>query len=116
MLRRIRPQKSSSQLAWAPVARAVVLDGSDGLLGLRKDLADRDAQLGAGLQDPHPRLLQREAVLVGPRDEPVEDRIVEGLPPVPVVGLLGAEARVAGFPEALGDGDLGSLIVRSDHA
>mgnify|MGYP003693904151 CR=1 FL=1 len=82
------------------VARPVVLDGPDGLLGLREDLADRDAQLGAGLQDPHPGLLEREVVTVGPRDEAVQDRIVEGLPPIPVVGRFGAETRVPALPEA----------------
>ncbi len=44
------------------IARAVVLDGPDRLLRLREDLADRDAQLGAGLKDPYPGLLEREVV------------------------------------------------------
>src|SRR5438034_106531 len=82
------------------LARAVVLDGPDGLLRLRKDLADRDAELSAGLQNSHPGLLEREVVPVGPRHEPVQDRIVEGLPPIPVVGRFGAETRVPGLPEA----------------
>ena len=136
MPRRIRPQKSSSQLAWAPIwdcqyakllpwtaaadggsiARPVVLDGPDGLLRLRKDLADGDAQLGAGLQDPHAGLLEREVVPVGPRDEAIQDRIVEGPPPVPVGGRLGADTLVPGLPPVRRDGDLGPLVVRPDHA
>ena len=83
----------------ASIARPVVLDGPDGLLRLRKDLADGDAQLGAGLQDPHAGLLEGEVVPVGSRDEAIQDRIVEGPPPIPVGGRFGADTLVPGLPQ-----------------
>ena len=98
------------------VARPVVLDGPGELLRLRKDLADRDAQLGAGLQDPHPGLLEREVIPIGSGDEAVQGRIVEGPPPVPVRGRLSPDPLVLGLPPVRRDGDLGPLVVRPDHA
>src|SRR5262249_1122302 len=69
---------------YGPIACSVVLNGPDSLLGLREDLTDGDAQLGAGLQDSHTRASEREVFPVGLLDETIQGRIVEGPPPVAV--------------------------------
>ncbi len=66
------------------LARPDVLKGAGGLLGLRKKLSDGDAELGTGFQNPDPCNPERKVLLVGPVNEPVQDRVTEHLPPVPV--------------------------------
>jgi hypothetical protein len=44
--------------------------------------------LGASFQYPDTRDPERKVLLVSPANEPVEDRVVEYPPPVPVLGLL----------------------------
>ncbi len=51
-------------------------------LGLRVELAEGDAELGAGPEDPRAGGLERQVLGVGPRDEVVQDGIVEGGPPL----------------------------------
>ena len=137
MLRRILPQKSSSQLAWTPtwdcqnwngplpaadgarrgpLARAEVLDGADGLLCLREYAAGDDPQLGSGLKDPHTGLSERQVVPVGPLDQAIQDGIVEVRPPVPVRGGSGADPSVPGLDPAVRYRHCRWLVVRADHA
>ena len=78
------------------------------MLGLGIQLADRYAHLGLGLQHPHPGDLQRQVLLIGLLDQAIEDRVVEGAPPVPVIiGLGGYLLVLPGLQPILIDVGLG---------
>ncbi len=63
---------------------------ADAFLALGIERAHGDAQLGPGRQDPHPGNAQAQVLPVGSLDELIQDGVVEGPPPVPViVGLRG---------------------------
>ena len=49
--------------------------------GLRIEIAHRDAELGARLQDAHTCRLQRQVLAVGALNQLVEDGVVEDRPP-----------------------------------
>src|SRR5262249_54140000 len=78
-----------------------VLDGANGLLRLREYATGGDPQLGSDLEDPHTSLPEREVVAVRPLDQAIQDRIVEGCPPVPVRGGSGADPSVPGLEPAV---------------
>ncbi len=101
---------------YGSIARSVVLNGTDRLLRLREDLADGDAQLSAGLQDPHARASERKVFPVGSLDEAVQDGIVEGLPPVAIPGRLSAHPQIPGFQPVRRHHGLRPLEVWPDHA
>ena len=73
------------------VARLVIGRQSNALLRLRKELADRDAELGPRLQHPRPGAEQRQVLVIGDLDQAIERGIVEHLPPVAVFLLARAD-------------------------
>ena len=67
------------------------------ILGLREQIAHRDAMLSPRLQHAETRFAQREVLAIRVADKVVEHGIVEDLPPLgQVIGLL-ADANVAGI-------------------
>ena len=85
------------------------------MLGLGIELAGGDAQLGPGLQDPHPGNPQGQVFPVGGVDELVEGRVVEGLPPVFVVCRRGLDPFVRRVHPGLLHLDRRAHVVRPHH-
>src|SRR5438045_2108435 len=73
------------------------------LLYLRVELADRHSKFRAGLQHPSPRVDERQVLIVGKLDQPVQHRIVEYRPPVAILLITGIDRAVVGFEPLLGD-------------
>src|SRR6516225_11604688 len=67
------------------------------LLYLRIELADRYAQLRARFENFCPRADQSEVLIIGHLDQPVENRVVEHLPPIPILLISRIDRRVIGF-------------------
>ena len=70
------------------------LDRAVKLLGLGIELPHRHPHLGLGLEDPHPGYLQGQVLVVGVLDKVVQDGVVEGPPPVPVIVGAGGHLLV----------------------
>ncbi len=85
------------------VTHPVVLKGAEGLLTLGIKTPDRDAELGPGLEDPHPGNPERQVFSIRPVHEPVKDRIFKDLPPVFVFGWVCLYPRIAGFQPGRGN-------------
>src|SRR6516164_4214769 len=84
-------------MAWPDVScRALAL------LYLRIELADRYAQLGSRFEHLGARADQREVLIIGDLDQPVENRVVEHLPPVPILLISRIDRRVVGFEPFVG--------------
>src|SRR5262249_50859930 len=81
----------------------------------RKEVADRLAQLGPGLQDTNAGDLQRQVVLVRGLDQSVEHRVVQAPPPVRVRRV--ERLRRGGGARQVGRRDvaLRRLVVRTDQ-
>src|SRR5215472_16521583 len=73
------------------------------LLYLRIELADRYAQLGARFEHLGARADESEVLIVGDLDQPVENRVVEHFPPVPILLISRIDRRVVGFEPFLGN-------------
>src|SRR5215469_325212 len=85
-------------MAWPDVGRCALA-----LLYLRIELADRYAQLGARFEHLGARADESEVLIVGDRDQPVENRVVEHFPPVPILLISRIDRRVVGFEPFLGN-------------
>lgn len=70
------------------------MKGTGGLLCLREEFSNGDAELGTGFQYPNTRDPERKVLLVSPVNKPVEDRVVEYPPPVTVLCRVGLHTLV----------------------
>src|SRR6516165_12094439 len=98
-------------MAWPKIScRALAL------LYLRIELADRYTQLGARFEHLGARADQSEVLIIGDLDQPVENRVMEHPPPVPILLVSRIDGRVVGFEPLLRNRSRGRGEVRADHA
>ena len=86
------------------------------LLGLRVELADRHAELGARFQHPRARFHQRQVLVVGEVDQAVERRVAERRPPALIVLAVRLDSRETGVLPAGLDRRLRRDEIRPDRA
>ncbi len=97
-------------------AQEVSLRGARALLRLRKQLADRHAELRARLENPQARDLHWEVLLIGAFDEAIERRIAERAPPMPLDLPMRRHALVAALDPVLLDFGAGRNEIGSHSA
>jgi hypothetical protein len=85
------------------------------LLQLGIELTDRHSQLRPRFEHPGSRVDERQILVVGKLDQPVEHRVVEYFPPFVVLLVAGADRRVVGFEPFLSDWGRGRGKIRADH-
>jgi hypothetical protein len=68
------------------MARSIIKHRALSLLQLRKELANRYSQFCARFKDAGAGAYQGEVLAIGDLDQPVEDRVVEHLPPRHLAG------------------------------
>ena len=81
---------------------------------LREQIADGDAELGAGFENAGAGDSQGKILGVGVFDERVERRVVEDGPPLAQAIFLAFNARIRVVDPALGDRRGGTRVVRAD--
>ena len=113
---RVFPEGRLRDLERRRERHAVPVDLRADVLLLRVELAERDAELGAGLEDADAGGAEREVLLVRQPDQVRERRVGEDVPPVPVFRARGVDRGVVGFEPLDGDVGLGRLEVGADHA
>src|SRR5215472_1937820 len=86
------------------------------LLYLRIELADRYAQLGARFEHLGARADESEVLIVGDLDQPVENRVVEHFPPVPILLISRIDRRVVGFEPFVRNRSRGRGEIGTDKA
>src|SRR5215469_4000373 len=85
------------------------------LLYLRIELPDRHAQLGARFEHLGTGADQSEVLIIGDIDQPVENRVVEYLPPIPIFLIPRVDRRIVCFEPFLGDRCRRRSKVRADE-